>query len=87
MGYQIISASDSISANIAEGYGRYHYKEFTHHLYIARGSLFETIYWVERAKARGLMKKDSTISEKCRSLLPQLQAYISSRKKVGSMYD
>jgi four helix bundle protein len=29
--------------NIAEGKDRYSKKEFIHHLYVARGSLFETI--------------------------------------------
>ena len=40
---QIEAASTSISMNIAEGKGRYSKKEFVHFLYIARGSLFETV--------------------------------------------
>ena len=40
---QLESSSTSISMNIAEGKGRYSNKEFIHFLYIARGSLFETI--------------------------------------------
>jgi four helix bundle protein len=40
---QLESASVSVSSNIAEGKGRFSPKEFVHFLYIARGSLFETI--------------------------------------------
>lgn len=40
---QLESASTSIALNIAEGKGRYTKKEFVRFLYVARGSLFETL--------------------------------------------
>lgn len=40
---QLESACTSVSLNIAEGKGRFSRKEFIHFLYIARGSLFETV--------------------------------------------
>ena len=40
---QLESSSASIACNIAEGKGRYSKREFIHYLYIARGSLYETI--------------------------------------------
>lgn len=38
---QIRKASVSITANISEGYGRYHYKEGIQYYRISRGSLYE----------------------------------------------
>ena len=40
---QLLRASRSITANIAEGYGRFHYRENMQFCRQARGSLFEVI--------------------------------------------
>ena len=48
MGDQFISSLDSIGANIAEGYGRYHYLDQIKFYYNARGSLREgREHWLE----------------------------------------
>ena len=49
---QLESAVTSIAMNIAEGKGRFSKKEFMQFLYIARGSLFETITLIEIFKKR-----------------------------------
>jgi four helix bundle protein len=40
---QLIRAARSVTANIAEGYGRFHYQENIQFVRHARGSLFEVI--------------------------------------------
>jgi len=55
---QLESCSTSVAMNIAEGKGRYSQKEFIHFLYIARGSLFETITLLE------IFKRMKWITEK-----------------------
>jgi len=40
---QLESSSTSVALNIAEGKGRFSKKEFKQFLYIARGSLYETV--------------------------------------------
>ncbi|MFZ2189449.1 MAG: four helix bundle protein [Candidatus Magasanikiibacteriota bacterium] len=46
MGDQFITAVDSNAANIAEGYGRYHYLDKIKFYYNARASLLETKHWI-----------------------------------------
>jgi four helix bundle protein len=55
VGGQLARAADSIGANIAEAFGRFHFGEKLQFLYYSRGSLFETKYWLNRALERNLM--------------------------------
>lgn len=55
VGKQIARSADSIGANISESFGRFHFGEKLQFLYYARGSIFETKYWLNRVKARSLM--------------------------------
>jgi four helix bundle protein len=59
IGMQLARAADSIGANIAESSGRWHGPDKRRLLLIARGSLYETEHFVERAKARGLLAAES----------------------------
>jgi four helix bundle protein len=58
VGKQLARAIDSIGANVAESYGRFNYDEKLQFLYYARGSLFETKYWLNRAQIRQLMQAE-----------------------------
>ena len=82
VGKQISRAADSIGANIAESFGRYHFGEKIQFLYYARGSVFETKYWLNRASTRELMS--STDSQmyinRLTDIARQLNLYISSLK-------
>ena len=49
---QMIRASRSITANIAEGHGRYHYQENIQFCRQARGSLFELLDHITVARVR-----------------------------------
>lgn len=52
MGDQFIRAVDSVAANIAEGYGRFHYLDKIKFYYIARASLLESKHWVNLMRQR-----------------------------------
>ena len=55
---QIESASASIAQNISEGKGRNSKKEFIRFLYIARGSLYETVTLLNLFQKRGWISED-----------------------------
>jgi four helix bundle protein len=58
IGNQFLDAIDSIGANIAEGYGRFHYKDSLKFYYYSRGSLFESKHWIYLLKTRNLVNSD-----------------------------
>jgi four helix bundle protein len=82
VGKQMARAADSIGANIAEAYGRFHYGEKLQFLYYARGSLFETKYWLNRARERELMPADQVQEyvAQLTDLARQLNAFAANLK-------
>lgn len=55
---QLESAATSVPMNIAEGKGRNSQKEFMQFLYVARGSLYETLTLLEIFKLRNWINED-----------------------------
>lgn len=76
---QLLRATTSIPANIAEGYGRYSQAAYRNHLSIARGSAFEVESWID------LLERGSYISPEQASNLfagcPELQKLLTLRMK------
>lgn len=83
LGKQLVNSADSIAANIAEGFGRFHYQENKHFCYISRGSLTETQVWLKKAENRKLITSDALqiYNDKIDLLHIKLNAYI---KSIGS---
>jgi len=79
---QLEAASSSVAMNIAEGKGRYSQKEFIQFLYIARGSLYETITLLEIFLRQDWIKaeKFSELKEKGREIAKMLNALIKAIK-------
>ncbi len=82
VGSQFVRAADSIGANIAESFGRYHYKDKINFLYYARGSLYETKWWIARSLKRTIVaaEKGTNIGSDIDQLLLKLNAYIKCKK-------
>ena len=78
MGIQFAKAADSISANIAEGFGRYHKKDKIKFYHYALGSRSETCDWVEKAYVRRLITKEqhANFIEKLEQLRPGIWGLI-----------
>ena len=55
---QLESSSTSVALNISEGKGRFSKKEFKHFLYIARGSLYETITMLQIFQKKNWLDKE-----------------------------
>ena len=83
VGTQIVTAADSISSNIAEGCGRYNYKDNARFIRIARGSLYETKNWLRRAYKRRLLSEAQVgdLKPVMDELLPKLNAYLGAIKR------
>jgi four helix bundle protein len=80
---QTEAAATSIAANIAEGKGRYSKKEFKQFLYVARGSIYETITflnilqelnWISKSEIDGLEEEGLILNKMLNSLINKLKS-------------
>jgi four helix bundle protein len=58
VGKQFVRAIDSISANLAEGFGRYSKKDKIHFYRYSFGSVKESLDWNEKSKSRKLISPE-----------------------------
>lgn len=89
LGDQLTRASRSITANIAEGYGRFHYLDSSKFFSNARGSTYEVLDHLITASDEGLI--DSKALEQARKLLESAiklnngyTKYLKTRAKSAS---
>jgi len=78
IGKQLVRSADSVSANIAEGYGRFYYKESKQFYFYSRGSLQETKAWLGKCKRRNIIKQDKweELLQKAETIHLKLNAFI-----------
>lgn len=79
---QILDSSRSITANIAEGFGRFHYQENIPFCRLSRGSLDETLEHMITAYDDKYITKEilSEINRDYKECLKQLNSYIKHLK-------
>lgn len=82
IGDQFITAVDSNAANIAEGYGRFHYLDRIKFYYNARASLLETKHWLT------LLYKRQKINQQTHDAIIKLagQVHLELNKYIKSCY-
>jgi len=61
-GKQFVRSVDSMSANIAEGFGRYSKKDKVRFYRISLGSLEESIDWMNKSSVRKLISEDQKVT-------------------------
>lgn len=81
---QLRRAVTSVSANIAEGYGRYYYQDSIRFCYIARGSLEETISHIILSYEFGYLSEDVYVRliTNADQLVQILNGYIAYLKRT-----
>jgi four helix bundle protein len=86
IGQQIVRSADSIAANISEGYGRYHFKDRKNFMFYARGSHYETITWLTKARNRKIINNEfyEGIIAKMEKLGVKMNNYINTLESKTS---
>jgi four helix bundle protein len=85
LGKQLIRAADSIALNIAEGYGRYYFKENKNFCYYSSGSAYEAMSAIKKAVNRKLISPAhySSLKSKFERYFTLINPYI---KSIGTSY-
>ncbi len=85
IGKQFINSIDSIGANIAEGFGRYHYKDSIKFYYNSRGSLWEAKHWISLLHERNFIndKEFQGMTNNLKILGIKLNNFINSLRKIS----
>mgnify|MGYP003390144562 CR=1 FL=1 len=83
IGKQMTDSADSISSNIAEGYGRYFIKENINFCFYGRGSILETKNWLQKSLRRNLITKaeHETLMSQLELIHKKLNGYIKVLKE------
>ncbi len=83
---QLLRAVGSISANIAEGFGRRTGAEYVHYLIVARGSTTESANWFLKCRDLDYLPQQVAVEREaeCQEILKMLNAMIGTlRRKAG----
>ena len=70
VGRQLVKATDSMAANLSEGFGRFYYKGNKQFCYCSRGSQHEAVTWLRKAQRRELIDPKDF-----RSILTEMDAF------------
>ena len=85
VGYQIIRSSDSIAANIAEGYSRYTPADRKKFYLYSRGSFEETKSWLRKLIRRKVLSESSATEYKA-IVAPQESPREKTRPKIECVH-
>ncbi len=86
---QIVRASRSVTANISEGYGRFHYQEYIQFCRQSRGSLYELIdhllvAFEEKYISELQLKECRSEIDRCLAVLNGFINYLSKAKQENN---
>ena len=88
LSHQIRTAAVSLTANIAEGYGRFHFKENIQFCRIARGSAYELLDHLIACKDQGYIDENQhkDLSVKLLRFVQLVNGYIRSIGQAGKKH-
>jgi len=89
---QLLRAARGATANISEGYGRFHFKETMQYCRSARGSVYEVLDHFITAKDEGFFSETQLAEcrknvEQCVALLNGYIRYLDSAKRKSNSSD